>query len=77
MNVAGNEVTALAMYNAGTTKVRSNNTPQSTLVYVGKIVAYREKLDRLFAEEVSPYFDSSRQMSGISVAFLGNRKFDR
>ena len=77
MNVAGNEVTALAMYNAGTTKVRSNNTPQSTLVYVGKIMAYREKLDRLFAEEVSPYFDSSRQMSGISVAFLGNRKFDR
>lgn len=77
MNVAGNEVTALAMYNAGTTKVRSNNTPQSTLVYVGKIMAYREKLDRLFAEEVSPYFDSSRQMSGISVAFLGNRKFER
>lgn len=77
MNVAGNEVTALAMYNAGTTKVRSNNTPQTTLVYVGKIMAYREKLDKLFAEEVSPYFDSSRQMSGVSVAFLGNRKFDR
>lgn len=77
MNVAGNEVTALAMYNAGTTKVRSNNTPQQTLVYVGKIMAYREKLDKLFAEEVSPYFDAGRQMSGISVAFLGNRKFDR
>ena len=77
MNVAGDEITALAMYNAGTTKVRSNNTPQTTLIYVGKIMAYREKLDRLFADEVGVYYDTSRQLSGMSVAFLNNRKFDR
>ncbi|MDE5899511.1 MAG: transglycosylase SLT domain-containing protein [Treponemataceae bacterium] len=77
LNVAGNEVSALAMYNAGTTKVRSNNTPQSTLNYVGKIMAYQEKLDRLFADEVLAYYETSRPMNGVSVAFLNNRRFDR
>ncbi len=78
MNVAGNEVAALAMYNAGTNKVRADNTPQSTLNYVGKIKAYQEKLEKLFAEEVLSYYDTSaRPMTGISVAFLGNRRFDR
>lgn len=78
MNVAGNEVAALAMYNAGTSKVRANNTPQTTLNYVGKIKAYQEKLDRLFSEEVLSYYDNSvRPLNGISVAFLGNRRFER
>ena len=35
LNTAGNDVSALAMYNAGTSRVRSNKTPQSTLNYVG------------------------------------------
>ena len=78
MNVAGNEVAALAMYNAGTNKVRADNTPQSTLNYVGKIKAYQEKLDKLFAEEVLSYYDSQvRQSNGIAVAFMGNRRFER
>ena len=78
MNVAGNEVAALAMYNAGTNKVRADNTPQSTLNYVGKTKSYQEKLDKLFSEEVLSYYDTAvRPMSGISVAFLGNRRFDR
>lgn len=78
MNVAGNEVAALAMYNAGTNKVRADNTPQSTLNYVGKIKAYQEKLDRLFSEEVLSYYDNSvRPSNGISVAFLGSRRFER
>lgn len=78
MNIAGNEVAALAMYNAGANKVRADNTPQSTLNYVGKIKSYQEKLDKLFSEEVLSYYDTSvRSMSGISVAFLGNRRFDR
>ncbi|MBQ5470701.1 MAG: transglycosylase SLT domain-containing protein [Treponema sp.] len=75
LNVAGNEVTALAMYNAGTNKVRANNTPASTLRYVGKIMAYREKLDKLFADEVVSYYETSRPMNGIAVAFAGNRRF--
>ena len=77
LNIAGNEVSALAMYNAGTSKVRADNTPQSTLNYVGKIMAYQDKLEKLFADEVLSYYETTRPMTGISVAFLGNRRFDR
>lgn len=77
IGIAGNEVSGLAMYNAGTTKVRQNLTPQSTLNYVGKIMAYRDRLDKLFAEEVLPYYDTSRQFSGMSVAYLSSRRTDR
>lgn len=67
LNTAGNEVSALAMYNAGTGKVRSNKTPQSTLNYVGKIMAYQDTIDRLFSEEVASYFENSLT-SGASIA---------
>lgn len=68
LNTAGNEVSALAMYNAGTGRVRSNRTPQSTLNYVGKIISYQKMLDQLFYEQVVPLFDAQIQ-PGISVAF--------
>ena len=68
LNTAGNEVSALAMYNAGTGRVRSNKTPQSTLNYVGKIMAYHKMLDQLFEEQVASYFET--QLSpGIAVAY--------
>lgn len=67
LNTAGNEVSALAMYNAGTGKVRSNKTPQSTLNYVGKIMAYQDTIDRLFSDEVASYFEN-RLTSGASIA---------
>ena len=67
MKTAGNEVSALAMYNAGTNKVRSNRTPQSTLNYIGKIMNYQEMIDKLFAEEVSSYFET-QIATGISIA---------
>ncbi|MCI1207965.1 MAG: lytic transglycosylase domain-containing protein [Treponema sp.] len=56
LNTAGNEITALAMYNAGTNKVRKNSTPQVTLNYVSKIVNYRDSLDRLFDIEVVSFY---------------------
>ena len=69
LNTAGNEVSALAMYNAGTGRVRSNKTPQSTLNYVGKIMSYQKMLDQLFNEQVVSFFDNQIQ-PGISVAFV-------
>ncbi|MDD7416444.1 MAG: transglycosylase SLT domain-containing protein [Treponemataceae bacterium] len=57
LNVAGNEVSALAMYNAGATKVRSGKTPESTLNYVSNILNYREGLDKLFNTQVAIFFD--------------------
>ncbi len=59
MDVAGNEITALAMYNAGTTRVKNNNTPQHTLNYVAKIQNYRGKLETMFANEVLAFYDNA------------------
>lgn len=52
MNVAGNDLTAVAMYNAGVTRVRNDQTPASTLRYVSRIASYRANLQTAFAEEV-------------------------
>lgn len=52
LDTAGNEVSALAMYNAGTNRVRNNGTPQMTLNYISKIQNYRQGLDNLFEDEV-------------------------
>ncbi len=57
LDTAGNEVSALAMYNAGTTKVRSNKTPQVTLNYVSNIIGYREGLDVLFNTQVAIFYN--------------------
>ena len=73
MNIAGNEIAALCMYNAGTVRVRSNNTPQMTLNYVGKILAYREKIEKLFHEEVLAYYEAG-PLTGVTVARLGSQR---
>ena len=57
LRTAGNEVTALAMYNAGAGKVRSNNTPHSTLDYVAAINSYRSAIDESFAKDVLVFFE--------------------
>ena len=59
LNTAGNQVAGLAMYNAGTGRVRSNKTPQSTLNYVGKILSYQSMLAQLFEEQITTYFEPS------------------
>lgn len=59
LDVAGNEITGLAMYNAGTNRVRNNKTPQITLNYVGKIEKYRSKLDGMFSTEVLAFYDNN------------------
>ena len=72
LNSAGNEVSALAMYNAGTGRVRSNKTPQSTLNYVGKIITYQKMLESLFADEVEAYYET-RLLPGVTVAVADKR----
>ena len=58
LNTAGNEIAALAMYNAGTNKVRKNNTPQITLNYISKIQNYKAALEENFAVEVLALYNS-------------------
>lgn len=63
MNVAGNDLTAVAMYNAGVTRVRNDKTPQSTLRYVSRIASYRANLQAAFVEEVlRPCQENSEQI---------------
>ncbi|MBQ1591162.1 MAG: transglycosylase SLT domain-containing protein [Treponema sp.] len=57
LRTAGNEVTALAMYNAGAAKVSANNTPHSTLDYVAAINSYRSAIDESFAKDVLVFFE--------------------
>lgn len=61
MNVAGNDLTALAMYNAGVSRVRNDQTPTSTLRYVGRVVSYRSHLENSFTEEVLIPFAEQNQ----------------
>lgn len=58
LETAGNETAALAMYNAGTTRVRANGTPQVTLNYVDSIKNYRDGLDALFASQVAVLYEN-------------------
>jgi soluble lytic murein transglycosylase-like protein len=49
---AGNEVAALAMYNAGNGRVERGATPQKTLNYISRILAYDNNISSLFAAKV-------------------------
>ena len=51
LNTAGTEVAGLAMYNAGTTRVRAAGTPKSTLDYISRILKRQRKIEELFIAE--------------------------
>ncbi|GAB1481923.1 hypothetical protein MASR2M78_07380 [Treponema sp.] len=53
LDLAGSEVAGLAMYNAGTTRVRSNGTPKTTLDYVSRILAFRDGVKDLFDRDLA------------------------
>lgn len=52
LDLAGSEVAALAMYNAGTTRVRQDGTPKKTLDYVSRIQTFRDGVNELFRNQV-------------------------
>lgn len=58
LRTAGNKVSALAMYNAGTGRVSTNRTPQTTLNYIGKIISYQDKIENLFTQEVVIFYET-------------------
>jgi soluble lytic murein transglycosylase-like protein len=51
LDLSGNTVTALAMYNAGPGRVGSLGAPRMTLEYVDRIFAYRDSLVREYYDE--------------------------
>ncbi|MCR5289976.1 MAG: transglycosylase SLT domain-containing protein [Treponema sp.] len=71
LDLAGDEVTALAMYNAGATRVKSNKTPRSTLIYVDNIMKYKNKLDAMFADEIISLYPADRSIvSDAKLAYV-------
>jgi soluble lytic murein transglycosylase-like protein len=48
IDAGGSEIAGLAMYNAGTGRVRSGATPKVTLDYVSRILENRWKIEELF-----------------------------
>lgn len=67
LDSAGNEVAALAMYNAGKNRVQKNGTPQVTLNYVSGILNYQQGLKDLFSKQVAEW---NNFHSAQLVAFL-------
>ena len=69
LNTAGNEIAALAMYNAGANKVKNGNTPQQTLNYISKIESFRKNLEESFAVDVLAFY----QAAGDDSVFLAKK----
>ncbi|WP_407425020.1 lytic transglycosylase domain-containing protein, partial [Treponema sp.] len=66
MDIAGNDITALAMYNAGTSRVKQNKTPQHTLNYVAKISSYRVHLESKFSTEVLAFYSTPAENTSLA-----------
>lgn len=62
IGVAKDDLLAVAMYNAGVTRVKANQTPKSTLTYVSNISRYRSILDVEFDKEVVSLFDERSEL---------------
>jgi len=48
LNAGGSEISALAMYNAGTGRVKSTGAPEVTLNYISRILENRRKIESRF-----------------------------
>lgn len=70
-----NEVTALAMYNAGPRRVSEKGAPRMTLDYIHKIMSYRQELEDDFQSELRGMLvERSTAKSGKKVSLIVDRK---
>jgi hypothetical protein len=70
-----NEVTALAMYNAGPRRVSEEGAPRMTLDYIHKIMSYRQELEDDFQAELrSMLVERTTAKSGKKVSLIVDRK---
>lgn len=68
LKTGGNEVAALAMYNAGYGRVSKGGTPRRTLDYIYRITTYRANLETLFEAQVVARLDGGIAMAGAYQA---------
>jgi hypothetical protein len=53
LDYAGSEVAGLAMYNAGSNRVKTGGTPKKTLDYVSRIQSFRDGIESMFAKDLA------------------------
>jgi hypothetical protein len=51
LDAAGSDVAGLAMYNAGTNRVRQGGTPKNTLDYISRVLEYQSRIEEFFRSE--------------------------
>jgi soluble lytic murein transglycosylase-like protein len=52
LSYGGDEIIALAVYNAGLPRILKGAVPKSTYGYIGRVLSYKADLDRRFGNEV-------------------------
>lgn len=62
----GNDVAALAVYNAGLGRVSKGGTPKRTLDYIFKITGNRDRLDALFEAQVVARHSDSASLAALN-----------
>ncbi len=67
------EETALAVYNAGLSRVRSRRIPSSTLVYIDRIMRYRASLEYHFDRHIRAGFPMPTEGTRVGGLFNGSR----
>jgi len=70
LDTAGTEVAGLAMYNAGTNRVKAGSTPKTTLDYISRIMKYQRHLDEIFLIEYSKVVVEYNQERSGTVFYL-------
>ena len=65
LDTAGTEVSGLAMYNAGITRVRQVGTPKATLDYVSRILSRQRKIEERFIAEYVRIVDREEEIIEI------------
>ncbi|MFQ3619521.1 MAG: transglycosylase SLT domain-containing protein [Spirochaetales bacterium] len=68
IEIGGNDIIALAMYNAGNNQVVSRGAPVSTLEHISKYVEYRKRLEREFRQYLRSVY-SENKVAVVSRAF--------
>jgi hypothetical protein len=75
LDTAGTEIAGLAMYNAGATRVRTDQTPKRTLDYVSRILETRNRLEDAFRLEYILKQGQPASQDPVADAAIKERKW--
>jgi soluble lytic murein transglycosylase-like protein len=80
LDIGGNEITALAMYNAGPNRVKDSRTPRMTLDYIHKIQNYKDSMAQgIIPEEFNPSIipvPHSKSVKNVTLLMEQSRKIN-